>query len=83
MTNTATETRLRNAVDDVAWSMIVPLLDELDSLRRERDVLLAEVKVAREYNKLRNAKRGTGVLQDWQKRLSAARLATDAIGGKP
>lgn len=41
----------------------------------------AECRIAREWNKLRNSKRGTGVLSDWQRRLSKARAATDAAGG--
>ena len=63
------------------------ILRERDALEAERDrlaehnrVLAAEVNLAREWNKLRNAPRGSGVLSDWQRRLSRRRAATDASG---
>lgn len=42
--------------------------------------LAAECLCAREYNRLRNAPRGTGVLKDWQQRLSRIRATVDAAG---
>lgn len=54
--------------------------DTVKTLQAQLALLRAECEVAREWNKLRNAKHGTGVLSDWQRRLSKARDATDAAG---
>jgi len=64
----------------VTHSDYAALEAERDRLAEHNRVLAEEVKVAREYNKLRNAPRGSGVLSDWQRRLSRCRAATDASG---
>ena len=47
---------------------------EVERLLASKERLAHEASVAREWNRLRNAKRGTGILSDWQKRLSKARM---------
>lgn len=62
------------------------MLDEIDSLRRERDVLLEEVNAMRERDGVRSLiVQGGGTYcesLDEKARLKAFR-ATDAIGGEP
>ena len=53
---------------------IARLTAEVERLRASKERLAHEASVAREWNRLRNAKRGTGILSDWQKRLSKARM---------
>ena len=58
---------------------IIALRKDLARLSARAAMAEAERLIAREYNKLRNAKRGTGVLADWQRRLSSARASLDAF----
>jgi len=69
------ESQIRKAVYE-----IVTLNTALRQAKVDAQQLKEEVDIAREYNKLRNVKRGTGVLSDWQRRLSNVRAKVDASG---